>query len=724
MKKNIVFLILIFSLFISEFAYSAVYKMIRVGRFQSRVYDLGDQGKLAGNNKFWYYYFDGFKRAGVFNAGMQMGTRDWTDEYGNKWPVKISGAAAGGADETVNTMPVKDENGITIHKYMRYNPPSIIVDGVILNEPFPLDGDEVNPDKIPGTADVMVESWIRTSMGITIHQRVFGWSQTNHDDYLIYDWTFINTGNIDPDDEKELPNQTIKDFYFWRDNIFQAPGAPGKRVWYSAYGEYPSDSLRLVYAYSARGRTQKYDTFGLPFGNGYLSKPHYQGQTTLYADKSANDHSDDPSQPQMTGFETPELHWLKFPAEQNTPEQHALLYQTMQLGFNPFDGQPYMENTYPGTHHTVRMDEQGAKFVKDLPWWVWRATSAVAFGAYTLAPGDSIRIVWADVEGSISPEKAWEIGKAWKKGTCKPPAVCSWNDGQPDDNLPPIYQAHPDLYAKDSKSTAFNNWAKDCWVATGKDSLFRNSRNALWNVQKNYNIPIPPPPPSIEVKSLSDRVLITWGDESKAALDFAGYRVYRSVGSPYYEVKNGTFRGKFNRIFECGLGTDHPEVVQSYDDVTAERGKAYYYYVTAFDDGTQNDPGVNGERTSLESGKYLNLTTRPAHLTRAPGNSLSDIRVVPNPFNVDAAKLQYPGEKDKIMFLELPPVCTIRIYSESGDLVKTLEHTNGSGDEPWGVLSQEQSVTETGQVIVSGIYVAYIETPDGESTFVKFAVIR
>ncbi len=76
------------------------------------------------------------------------------------------------------------------------------------------------------------------------------------------------------------------------------------------------------------------------------------------------------------------------------------------------------------------------------------------------------------------------------------------------------------------------------------------------------------------------------------------------------------------------------------------------------------------------------------------------------------------------MFMDLPPECTIKIYSESGDLIKTLNHTDGSGDEPWGVLEEEQSTTESGQIIVSGIYIAYIETPDGESTFVKFAVVR
>jgi hypothetical protein len=66
----------------------------------------------------------------------------------------------------------------------------------------------------------------------------------------------------------------------------------------------------------------------------------------------------------------------------------------------------------------------------------------------------------------------------------------------------------------------------------------------------------------------------------------------------------------------------------------------------------------------------------------------------------------------------LPAVCTIRIYTERGDLVKTIEHTDGSGDELW------DSTTSYRQVIVSGVYIAVFTTPDGKSAMRKFIVIR
>ncbi|GBD94017.1 hypothetical protein BMS3Abin05_01613 [bacterium BMS3Abin05] len=70
------------------------------------------------------------------------------------------------------------------------------------------------------------------------------------------------------------------------------------------------------------------------------------------------------------------------------------------------------------------------------------------------------------------------------------------------------------------------------------------------------------------------------------------------------------------------------------------------------------------------------------------------------------------------MFLNLPPVCTIKIFSERGDLIDTINHTNTSGDEAWN------SITTYRQVVVSGIYIAVFTTPDGKKAIRKFVIIR
>jgi hypothetical protein len=76
-------------------------------------------------------------------------------------------------------------------------------------------------------------------------------------------------------------------------------------------------------------------------------------------------------------------------------------------------------------------------------------------------------------------------------------------------------------------------------------------------------------------------------------------------------------------------------------------------------------------------------------------------------------------QADQIAFYGLPPVCTIKIYTERGDLIQTLNHTNTAGDELW-----MDSSTSSRQVVVSGLYIAVFETPDGKKAFRKIVIIR
>ena len=102
------------------------------------------------------------------------------------------------------------------------------------------------------------------------------------------------------------------------------------------------------------------------------------------------------------------------------------------------------------------------------------------------------------------------------------------------------------------------------------------------------------------------------------------------------------------------------------------------------------------------------------------GTWLDLVRVVPNPYDIRARMFQF-GDKsqyDRIAFYGLPPVCDVKVYTERGDLIWTKKHTDGSGDELW------DSMTSSRQIVVSGIYILYVETPEGESVFRKFVIIR
>lgn len=96
---------------------------------------------------------------------------------------------------------------------------------------------------------------------------------------------------------------------------------------------------------------------------------------------------------------------------------------------------------------------------------------------------------------------------------------------------------------------------------------------------------------------------------------------------------------------------------------------------------------------------------------------LKNVEVVPNPFIVNAAWEQIENNR-RLRFMFLPPECTISIYTVRGELVKKLDHNNGTGDEDWNLTNT------SGIEIAFGLYLYVIETPDGENTTGKFAVIK
>jgi hypothetical protein len=169
-------------------------------------------------------------------------------------------------------------------------------------------------------------------------------------------------------------------------------------------------------------------------------------------------------------------------------------------------------------------------------------------------------------------------------------------------------------------------------------------------------------------------------------------------------------------IFE----TNDPSV-RSYDDNTPIRGFDYYYYIVAIGDPIPADPTLNIPAGRLTSNRYYTQTYDPANLLRPAGETMSDIRIVPNPWNISADTRQGLrfSQSDRLAFYNIPGECTIKIYTELGELIQTIEHTNGSGDAYWN------SNTSSNQIIASGVYIAVIEnTLTGERAIEKFVIIR
>jgi hypothetical protein len=96
---------------------------------------------------------------------------------------------------------------------------------------------------------------------------------------------------------------------------------------------------------------------------------------------------------------------------------------------------------------------------------------------------------------------------------------------------------------------------------------------------------------------------------------------------------------------------------------------------------------------------------------------LEEIGVAPNPF-IAANEIMRGRGLQRILFTNLPAVATIRIYTISGNLVRVLEHTDGTGTEEFDVR------TRFDLLLASGNYYYHVTTPDGQTKLGRFAVIN
>jgi hypothetical protein len=109
----------------------------------------------------------------------------------------------------------------------------------------------------------------------------------------------------------------------------------------------------------------------------------------------------------------------------------------------------------------------------------------------------------------------------------------------------------------------------------------------------------------------------------------------------------------------------------------------------------------------------------------AKAKGLSMVKVVPNPYIETSIYEKYNplitgrGERE-IHFTHLPPKCTIRIYTITGELVDTIEHDGVIWDDTasWDLKTRDNLD------LAYGVYIYHIEAPGiGEKTG-KFAVIK
>ncbi|HPI38830.1 MAG TPA: hypothetical protein PK397_12885, partial [Ignavibacteriaceae bacterium] len=71
-----------------------------------------------------------------------------------------------------------------------------------------------------------------------------------------------------------------------------------------------------------------------------------------------------------------------------------------------------------------------------------------------------------------------------------------------------------------------------------------------------------------------------------------------------------------------------------------------------------------------------------------------------------------------LQFRNLPPQCTIRIYTLVGELIQTIQKDDNGSIASWDLLTNE------GQRIAYGVYIFHVDAPGIGEKIGRFAVIK
>lgn len=544
-------------------------------------------------------------------------------------------------------------------------------------------------------ADMMIENRYKALPGFDVVKRTYSFSNPDHDDYVIVEYVYTVTFDWDEDPEPDTDDtQTLDDVYFLIGYTFQT--AEGTWITYSRWYEEGKDDwatyearnsalvsggrqIHLSYGwdgdhpdyteFEAGGPT--FDDTGdprfatgsggtTPMPSAEFVSNAYSGFSALHIDRSATDNSD----------------WVAQPLS---------VHGNMNI-YNVWD------SDFPGFSTIWDWAASGEKFTVEMQ-SDWPADPSgqeaeynfQAFGPYDLQKGDSIRIVYAVGANGISRDLCIEKGLEWR----------DWYRGG---------------------ASTFDDASKNALLATGKDSLFQTMDRALFAWNNGLDIPDPLPAPNLNVISGPNRVELEWQDMStvpdwdSGQPDLAFYRVYRKRGAflvdTYNEIRPSGEHLRWEMVAEV------PSSETSYTDNDVVRGEAYHYAVTAVD------------AQGLESSKYANRSEIAATAFEPGAASADKVRIVPNPYVRKAEDFNFTEDDNQLLFVNLPPYCTLRIFTVTGDLVKTIDHQSGSADEKW------DQITESNQYVASGVYILQIDDAKnlaGEplaSSIEKFVIIR
>ncbi len=580
----------------------------------------------------------------------------------------------------------------------------------------------------PSLPEEMTDGFWYTNTCIKVTRRSYAWSYPGYRDFIIYDYTFKHTGQIVsiithdtiPNPDVSIRNQTLNGVFLvfhsavsvstksqinlYCDLDAVQAGAFGwlPETYHDFYHIYDGNTLFFSTNYNggtdptpwgaAKNCVKPNREWTLHYGPELMS-PSAFGWTALYADPTGT-----------TPRTSPKPDFYRIDSHKNSKFNGADLdLQMLTVGNYPTS----FFYTFAQTTDTVpQLGNQGNRL----------NIYTMSYGPYTFHPGDSVRIIVAEVAGVMDYNRVVDGDSA------------GWRDSA---------IASIRLHAA-------------------------NARNAVsWGMGATVNgmplaAAVPPPPPAPQTKALNASVGtikaiigVSWDKIAETATimdgpgnghvfyngltDLAGYRVYRSTDFQYAgEGQDPVFRGAAWKLLADIPKSDFATYVKGdsyeFSDSTIAFGSRCAYYVSAYRNAGATWISPNGTTVGslpeMESGdvNHSNETSaKPGPMTNF------DIFVVPNPHVLNDPKRNF-GTNDpyRLQFYNLPEECVIRIYTVMGDLVKTIQHradpTEGvSGSEVWNQRS------DSGLRVAPGLYIYNVEstTAGVSGTFTgKLMIVR
>ncbi|MBN1300164.1 MAG: hypothetical protein JW995_03025 [Melioribacteraceae bacterium] len=583
----------------------------------------------------------------------------------------------------------------------------------------------------PELPEEMHYTTIPTVMGITVKQRSYAWSFPGFSDFIVYDYVFVNTGEMVIPSLNSIRNhqQTLNEVWL----VFHSGisvSTKGTLNFHYETGQF-IESAAPAGGFGGYGQKPGSDVYAIEnqdAGDGkgllYYSRDYNGGREPVPWDKWAikknwqsllrlnPDWAPELQDPACFGFtflyRTPPQDAASFDPYDADPTHFSVYsdegdsFNGKSLDFNEYFGfNSYNEKFfYDFIKHDFLRENDGKLYG-------WYTSS---FGPYTLAPGDSVRLIVAEIAGQM--------------------------------DLKQVAMGDPEHHFPDSSIAAIRRNAEAVRKAISWGYGARVN-----GMEIVADVPESPPAPNCTATNASvasDTAIIairwdrlseetTFTDRSgqvffDGATDVSGYRVYKgSDERGIWDLLIDIPRTEFEKYWNPELN------LYEYFDKDLQFGFGFYYYVQAYNSNPKPWTSINGtlvtDLPELKSADY----NRSQKVSAKPGPVDIEekgwgVFVAPNPYIEGDYDYSFMGsDPRKIEFRSLPEKAVIKIFNVAGELVRTLKH----GPDTYGNLSgsiEWDQKSNSGLLVAPGLYIYVVESEtegtEGSRTNGKLMIIR